>query len=69
MKINFFILITLVFCLISCGKSGSKKTPLVDTTSIDTAGVDQLEKELKDLEAQSARVHEKLDSINKTIDE
>jgi hypothetical protein len=51
--------------LASCGK----KAPKVDTTTIDTAGVEQLELELKNLEEQSNRINEKLDSINTVVNE
>ena len=70
MKVIYYLIFVL-FALgaVACGKGNSKKTPLADTTSIDTAGVVQLEQELKELESKSARIHEKLDSINTTIDQ
>lgn len=65
MKYIFYICCLSIIILASCGK----KTPKVDTTSIDTAGVEQLELELKNLEAQSNRVNERIDSINTIVNE
>jgi peptidoglycan hydrolase CwlO-like protein len=65
----YIALIISLFFLASCGTGNSKKTSLVDTTTIDTAGIEQLEKELIDLENQSAKIHDRMDSINKEIDQ
>jgi hypothetical protein len=65
MRKIYLMLCLTVLVLSSCGK----KSPKVDTTSIDTAGVEQLELELKNLEAQSNRVNEKIDSINTIVTE
>lgn len=65
MKSIYIIIIIATMSLLSCGKKSAK----VDTTSIDTASVEQLEQELKNLEVQSNRVNEKLDSINNVINE
>jgi peptidoglycan hydrolase CwlO-like protein len=60
--------LSLLFC--SCGgKSNKKNVPIVDTTTIDTANIDQLEKELKDLEEKSSKVNNKLDSIDNVLNE
>ena len=68
---RFIYLLTFASSLVlfSCGgKSTKKNTPIVDTTAVDTASIEQLEKELNDLEQKSAEVHNKIDSINNSID-
>jgi hypothetical protein len=70
MKYIFLPIFFLSFIFSSCGGTSSKKTPpIVDTTTIDTANVEQLEKELKDLEEKSAQVNNKLDSIDNLLNE
>jgi hypothetical protein len=67
MKIIYTVLIGCSFVFASCGKG--VKDQKVDTTSIDTAGVEQLEKELKALEEQSSKVNQKIDSVDNLLNE
>jgi hypothetical protein len=70
MKFTHLLLIGFVLFLFSCGgTSNKKKTPIVDTTTVDTAGIEQLEKELKDLETQSSKVNGKIDSIDNVLNQ
>ena len=70
MKIVYLLAFTSTLLLFSCGGKSTQKTiPLVDTTSIDTAGIEQLEKELKDLEEKSSDLNQKIDSIDNLLNE
>ena len=70
MKIIYPFVFIFSLLLFSCGnKSAKKNPPIVDTTTIDTAGIEQLEKELKDLEEQSAKVNQKIDSIDNLLND
>ena len=62
----FFL--SVIFCSFG-GKSNKKNPPIVDTTTIDTANIDQLEKELKDLEEKSSKINNQLDSIDNVLNE
>lgn len=70
MRFIYLFAFVISLLLFSCGgKSTKKNPPIVDTTTIDTANIVQLEKELKDLEEKSAQVNDKLDSIDNLLNE
>ena len=69
MKIIYILLIGFSFVMASCGKGSNKKSPAADTSSIDTASVEQLEQELKALEEQSSKVNQKIDSVDNLLNE
>lgn len=69
MKIIYILLIGGSLAIASCGKGANKKTSDPDTSSIDTASVEQLEQELKDLEEQSSKVNQKIDSVDNLLNE
>ena len=64
MRFIWIPIIALTFSIASCGKSGPKSK--LDTE--DTLSVEEMEQELKNLENESARIDEQLDSINNEID-
>ncbi len=68
MKIIYIALVGCSLAIMSCGKGGEKNSD-VGTTSIDTASVEQLEQELKNLEEQSSEVNQKIDSIDNLLNE
>jgi len=66
-KISITLLASLLI-LTSC-KNDHRKILDDNTAYIDTASVEQLEEELKNLEEQSSTVNQKIDSIDNLLNE
>lgn len=69
MKYFYLIIVCTTLLMAACGKGSKPNQPAVDTTSIDTADIEQLEKELKALEEQSSRINQKIDSVDNLLNE
>lgn len=69
MKHLYLIVMVVSLLIVSCGKGSKSNQPAIDTTSIDTADIEQLEKELKDLEEQSSKINQKIDSVDNLLNE